>query len=326
LRLPAGAECADELEIMATSLANDPWRRRPARIRGPLGLAHWPCRLALGAEIPVQPDALRRRRRRIPVGQHGRESRTRIGAGMELHHLRPYRHGDPKSSIDWKATARSGELITRVMGEDQHLEIVLVIDAGRTSRLEMDGMGVLSHYVNVAARFAEYALIAEDSTGLVVFADRILRVVPPRRGLAGIRSVRAALAGLEPQPLEANLIEAALSVRRLVRHRSLVVLLTSLDQRSAHGQLARFVAMLLPKHLPLIVGVLSDEVTALAERPALDWLDPYQSLAAQAYRQDLEGGAAGLSSMGAIALTARPAELESRVFAQYDRLRARHRI
>jgi hypothetical protein len=30
--------------------------------------------------------------------------------------------------------------------------------------------------------------------------------------------------------------------------------------------------------------------------------------------------------MGAIALTARPAELESRVFAQYDRLRARHRI
>lgn len=324
--LPAGGERVDDIEVMATALSAGPWRRLPARIRGPLGLAQWPFRLELGAGIPVRPDSLRRRQRRIPVELHGRESRARIGAGMELHHLRPYRHGDPKSSIDWKAAARSGELITRVMGEDQHLEIVLAIDAGRTSRLEMDGMSVLSHFVNVAARFAEYALLAEDSTGLVVFADRMLRVVPPRRGLAGVRALRAALSGLEPQPMEANLIEAALSVRRLVRHRSLVVLLTSLDQRGARGQLARFVATLLPKHLPLIVGPLSDEVAALAERPARDWLHPYQSLAAQSYRQDLESGSAGLAAMGAIALTARPAELETRVLGQYDRLRARHRI
>ena len=302
------------------------WQHIPARVLGPLGLARWSQKLKLATEISVQADTLRGSRRNSTSTPQGTETRTLIGGGMELHHLRQYRHGDARNAIDWKATARSGELITRVFGEDQHLEILIAIDAGRTSRLEFDGMSQLSHYVNLAARFAEYAAIAEDRAGLVVFADRILRTVPPRRGLEGVRQVRDGLQDLNSRSVESNLIQASLQIRGLARHRSLVVLLTDLYDRDAHSQLARCAQMLLPKHLPIVVGIQSDEVAALEDGTASSWFDPFKSLAAREYSRSVEFNVARLRRMGAYAITARPRELDDRVFALYDSLRSKRLI
>lgn len=324
--VPGASESIDELPVRGIELGTKSWTQFPARVRGPLGLARWSKKLFPGADIDVRPDTLRSGSRNPASTLHGAQNRMLVGSGMELHHLRPYRRGDSRGAIDWKATARSGELITRVFGEDQHLEIMIALDAGRTSRLEIDGMSQLSHYVNLAARFAEYVVVAEDRTGLVVFADRIMRTVPPRRGLQGVKELRAGLQDLRPQQVESNLIEAALRIRGLARRRSLVVLLTDLYDRDAHSQLARCVRMLLPKHLPIVVGISSIEVAQLADGIATSWFDPYKSLAAHEYQRTIDSNVARLKRMGAYAVTARPKELDGRVFALYDSLRANRLI
>ena len=324
--LVPGDTTIDRGPVQAVRLGLASWGKLPAMLTGPLGLARWSLKLNLDAELRVIPDTLGNRGKQLASSDIGAESRMQVGSGMELHHLRPYRRGDAPNSIDWKATARSGDLITRVFGEDQHLEIILCLDAGRTSRLEMDGMAQVSHYVNLAARFAEYAAVAEDRVGLVVFSDRIHEAVQPQRGIKGVRGIRAALTDLEPQLTESDLTQAALKVRTLARHRSLVILLTSLYDRGANPALKRFVAALSPKHLPIVVGTMSEEVSALADRPADHWFDPYKSLAAQEYRRDLEANAAVLTRMGAYTVTSRPSVLDSRVMGLYDRLKARHLI
>ena len=53
---------------------------------------------------------------------------------------------------------------------------------------------------------------------------------------------------------ESNPLNAALRIRSLVRHRSLIVMLTDLDDATVAGQLASAARLLLPKHLPLIAG------------------------------------------------------------------------
>lgn len=320
------AEAIDEVSVRGVVLGTQNWPHIPSRVLGPLGLARWSRKLPLATEINVQPDSLRGSRRNSKSTPQGSETRTLIGSGMELHHLRQYRRGDARNAIDWKATARSGELVTRVFSEDQHLEILIAIDAGRTSRLEFDGMSQLSHYVNLAARFAEYAIIAEDRAGLVVFADRVMRTVPPRRGLEGVRQVRDGLQDLTSRAVESNLIHASLQIRGLARHRSLVILLTDLYDRDAHSQLARCTQMLLPKHLPIVVGIQSDEIAALAEGTASSWFDPYKALAAREYDRSVELNLARLRRMGAYAIAARPRELDDRVFALYDRLRSKRLI
>ena len=324
--IPPGSTAVESIPARGVVLGSAKWQRIPVRVRGPLGLARWPRKLPLGAELAVVPDTLQSGSLRATSVSQGLVARSVIGGGMELHHLRPYRRGDSRSTIDWKATARCGELVTRVFGEDQHLEIMLAIDAGRTSRIEIDGMSLLSHYVNLSARFAEYAVIAEDRAGLVVFSDRVISAVPCRRGSGGVRQLRRALRGLTPQPVESNLIDVSLRIREMARHRSLVILFTDLYDRGEHSQLARSVRLLLPMHLPIVVGMQSEEVSELAHARAETWFDPYRSLAATEYQRNIDRNVARLRRMGAYAISARPRELDGRVFAMYDSLRSRRLV
>ena len=106
------------------------------------------------------------------AGESAGETPRRLpGVGVELLQLRDYVSGDALSRIDWKATARRGSLVSREYSEAQHLEILLVIDAGRGSRVRAGALDRLGLYANVAARLAEHAVSIEDRVGLLVYAD-----------------------------------------------------------------------------------------------------------------------------------------------------------
>jgi len=321
LRLDAKAEQTAALAARAVALGDHAWLPLPARVRGPLNLAWWSRRLAPGGGARVLPDTLGPRG--VFAGSsEGATPQATIGGGQELHHLRDYQPGDPRHTIDWKATARSSRLVTRVFSEDQHLEVMLLIDAGRTSRTEVDGLQQLGHYANLAARFAEFSVAQDDQVGLIVFADRPLATLKPAR----VTRIRAVLTGLAPRSVESDVLGAALHVRKLVRHRCLVVILTDLYERSATSAVAQSARLLVPKHLPLIAGIVSEEVFELAERRADEWLDPYRALAAREYRREVAANVARLGQLGAYALAARARELDGRVLDTYSRLRAQRRI
>jgi uncharacterized protein (DUF58 family) len=312
--------------MRAVTLGPRSWPALPARIRGPLALADWSKHLAFDGDVDVRPDMRPPRGERVAYSEFGSAAQGAAGGSAELHHLRPYRAGDPRNAIDWKATARTSQLITRVFSEDQHLEIMLLVDAGRTSRVEVDGLPQLGHYVNLAVRFAQYCIAMDDQVGLLVFADRPIATLRPGRQVGAVTRIRNALSDLRPSPVESDVLTAALHVRKLVRHRCLVVILTDLNESSAAGDLARSARLLSPTHLPMVVGLVSEEVVALAERPARDWLDPYHAFAAREYRRSIAANVARLERLGAHAVAARPSELDDRVLGSYRRLRAQRRI
>lgn len=326
LRLPGRGSARSEVAVRAVVLGSHEWPSLPVRVLGPLGLAWWSRKVATSARSTVLPDTLGRRATITGSAEAGSAPQSRLGSGHELYQLREYRSGDPRNTIDWKATARTSRLITRVFSEDQHLEIMILLDAGRTSRTEFDGMSQLGHYVNLAARFAEYCAAGDDRVGLVVYTDRPLRIVPPGRGHAGVLEIRRALAGLEPHPIESDVLEAALEVRRLVKHHCLTIVLTDLYESTSTGRLAQTARLLAPKHLPMMVGLLGTEVATLAEGEAHDWLDPYRGLAARAYARQVRANIAQLGALGALAMTARPEELDRKVLGRYRLLRSQHRV
>src|SRR6185369_18027359 len=108
------------------------------------------------------------------------------GVGVELLQLRDYVSGDAMSRIDWKATARRGALVAREYSEAQHLEILIVIDAGRASRVRAGQLDRLGLYANVAARLAQHAVSSEDRVGLLVYAEKMLSAAPPDRGTRAV--------------------------------------------------------------------------------------------------------------------------------------------
>lgn len=326
LILAPGATSGRSLGVRPQRIGEHVWGPLPTRVRGPLGLAWWSRPIVPAVDLGIVPDTLGPRRARVGVTAGGSTAQDQTGSGGEFHHIRDYREGDPRHMIDWKAVARTGRLYTRVFGEDQHLEVMLMLDVGRTSRTEIDGMSQFGHYVNLAARFAEYCVASDDQVGMLAFADEIVAAVRPDRGLRAVQRVRRALSTLEPRAVEADVLGAALRVRQMVRHRCLVVVLTDLYERSATSQLVQMARLLVPKHLPFAVGLVAEETLALGTSSASEWLDPYRSFAAREYRRTIDGNASRLARLGAYALTARPAELDARVMNQYSALRAQHRI
>jgi uncharacterized protein (DUF58 family) len=111
-----------------------------------------------------------------------------------------------------------------------------------------------------------------------------------------------------------------------VRQRSLVVMLTDLDDGAASGQLRAAVRLLLPKHLPFIASLSSERTAALANAAAQDTLDVYRSLAAQEYCQAQAANVASLRALGVAAVSAAPAELDQAVLAAYSSFRQRRRV
>jgi uncharacterized protein (DUF58 family) len=300
----------------------------PARVRvaGPLGLAWWSKQVQDEVGVRVQPELLVERAGVSGAGPIGARSGRIVGSGAELLQLRAYRRGDPPRVVDWKATSRVRRLISRDFSEDQHLEILILIDAGRASGLRSGSLDRFGHYVNVASRLAQYAVTQDDLVGVVVFADRPVLECPPARGAAAVARIRRLLSSARVAGTESDPLQAAIRVRALVRQRSLIVVLTDLDDAAVAGQLAAAVRLLLPKHLPFIAGLSSAHAETMAKAPARRWPDPYRALAAQEYCASLDRKVQALKARGAPALVAKPDQLESAVFQAYADFRRRRSV
>jgi uncharacterized protein (DUF58 family) len=321
----ARSSIVDAVTLLPVRLGPQRWPALPARMLGPFALAWWTIPLRPQQQLVVAPDTLRTPVR--PRGMTGGARARRIaGAGAELHQLRLYAQGDPLTRIDWKATARTGTLVTREYSEDQHLDVLVAIDAGRLSRLRCGDLDRFGLYGNVAARFAEIVTHHDDRIGLIVYADRVLAACPPARGLAAVSRLRHTLEALCVQPAESDPTAAAVSIRSLLKHRALVVLLTDLDDANVAHQLVRAVRLLAPPHLVMVGGVQSGEIGALAQSEARQWQDPWVALAAAEHASRAARQRALLQRLGAPVVAAPAARLEHELFERYEVLRRLRRI
>lgn len=302
------------------------WPALDVRVGGLLGLAWWTRRLQSGLTLQVIPDLLRDRERSLACTRRGAQPALQPGTGSEVLQLREYRAGDPPRAIDWKASARLGRMVSRDFSADQALQIVLVVDAGRSSTQRAGDTDRQALYANVACRLAQRAVLLEDWVGLVAYSDRPLLALAPARGTAAVMRLRSALTELKAQNTESNPLLAALRVCSLARHRSLVVLLTALDEAAVLPQLAAAVRLLLPKHLPLIAAVKNEHTERLALSPVADSLQAYRALAAQQLRATVERNLRALEALGAQSVLTAAPQLDQAVLEHYVRLRQRRRV
>jgi uncharacterized protein (DUF58 family) len=325
LRLIAGVAAVVTLSSAPRRLGRYPWPQPTLRVGGALGLAWWSRKVVADCTVVVVPEAVGELER--SQGAHGGTKPVLSGgSGAEVLQLREYRRGDPLRAVDWKATARRGRLVSRDFSADQHLEVIVAIDAGRSSALGAGDVDRLSLYVNVAARFAQRAASLEDAVGVVVFAAQPLAMLAPARGAVAVARIRDLLTACRVQPGDSNPVLAAARIRTMAQRRSLILMLTDLEDASAGSQLLRAVRLLTPKHLPFIAGFQSARIKALERAPALDPLDVYRALAAVEYTNTMEGNLRALRALGAAALTAPPADLEKAVIDAYQQLRERRRV
>jgi uncharacterized protein (DUF58 family) len=326
LTLPAGEELRDEFAVLPLRLGVARFGAVPARVLGRLQLAWWSRALPQDAPFTVAPDSLPRGARPIAGESAGETPRRLPGVGVELLQLRDYSSGDALSRIDWKATARRGALVSREYSEAQHLEILIVVDASRSSRVRAGELDRLGLYANVAARLAEHAVSVEDRVGLLVYAERSLRACLPDRGMRALIRLRHALESLDAQRGEPDPLAAAIQVRRMLRHRGLVVWLTDLAEPARTDALIQALKALVPRHLPIVAAPHAAEIERLAVAPAREWRDPSIAIAAREHRRRARVQVSELRQQGVVVLDEPDDQLDRAVLDAYLQMRTRRRV
>lgn len=322
----AGESTRQLMHVTPQRLGKINWQFLYTRSLGRLHLSWWNRRIDLNSHLNVEPDHLHADERRSGTQQHGDINQRITGSGHELLGLREYQQGDSLRAVDWKATARSGKRTVRLFTEEQHLELMLCIDVGRTSGLQADNLTRLHHYANIAARLAEKAVINGDHVGLIIYADNIRIALPPARGLPAMQQIRQQLEKLETIQRESNPLNAALRVRELVRQRSLVIIFGDIDENTAAEQLLRATQLLTPKHLPLLAGINDREISALYTETASEWLDPHYAFAASQSNHARYKTVVQLRRLGAHVLTTFPEYLDKQLLDYYENLREKRSV
>ncbi len=298
------------------------------RLLGGFGLVWWSRRLPCTLSAPrVEPDLLNNdnplagRRSGMAVPMRAR------GAGTELLGLRDYTTSDPMRALAWKASARRGRPLVREFVQEQQLDLMIIIDAGRAGRQQIGSLTRLHHAANASARLAQRACTFGDRVGLIVYNGRgVCAMLTPTAGLAGLRRLRHELAALAAQADDADPLSAALALRRHCPHRALALWFTDVDTGASAEPLQRCAQLLVPRHLPLFAGLVDRDVVALAEREPRSWKDPYIALAAAQSIDAAELQARTLRRMGCIVVQTPPQETDARLLSRYESLRARRTI
>jgi uncharacterized protein (DUF58 family) len=325
IELPAGSELRDDVELMPLLLGAGRFEPVAVRLLGRLSLAWWSRELPRDQLFTVAPDSLPRGARPIAGESAGETPRRLPGLGAELLQLRDYAPGDALSRIDWKATARRGALVAREYSEAQHLEILMVVDAGRASRVRAGELDRLGLYANVAARLAEHAVTVEDRVGFIVYAERVLAAGLPDRGVRAVARLRRALETLETARGESDPLVAAIHARRMLRHRGLVVWLTDLADPVRTEALLQAVKALVPRHQPIVAAPHAAEIEELAGRATREWRDASVALVAREFRHRAQLQVATLRRQGAVVLDESDNRLDQAALDAYLQLRRRRR-
>jgi uncharacterized protein (DUF58 family) len=185
------------------------------------------------------------------------------GQGTEFDSLREYVRGDDVRSIDWRATARTSNVVVRTWQPERDRRVVLVLDTSRTSAGRVEDVPRLDSAMDAALLLAALAARAGDRIDFVAGDRRVRSRVRSAHARDVAATLQEAMAGLQPVIAEADWGALAGAVQRFGRQRALVVLLTPLEPSAVEEGLLP-VLPTLTKHHRVVLASVKD--------PALDQL------------------------------------------------------
>ncbi len=258
------------------------------RTRSRLGLWWRQISLPVVGSVRVFPDFASLRtydlRRGLLAQRAPVRTQRRPGGENEFERNRPYVRGDAYRHIDWRATAKRSDLISREFQQESNQNLLFLLDAGRGASATFDGTLAFDHALSASMMLGAVALRHGDRVGMLAYDDKIRAWAPPRAGArSGSRLVRAVY-DVFPTLAEPDHMAALRWVDRRVRRRSLIVLVTALTD-GVNAEAVRALATGLGRRHVVLVAWLRDPAVddmaygdnALEAAAAAEWLAQRES-------------------------------------------------
>jgi len=192
----------------------------------------------------------------------------KIGQSLEFEQIREYATGDDHRHINWKATARRGQLMLNRYRDERSQDIYCAIDMGRTMKMPFHHHTLLDYAINAAVALSKTIIATHDKAGILAFAHEKNEFLPPAKDWRQFGRINEFLYKLETGFLESDFEHLYKFVRAHIRRRSLIILFTNFDSENALKRNFRYIKDMARHHLLVVVFFEDSQARELVEAEA----------------------------------------------------------
>lgn len=168
-------------------------------------------------------------RKLVQQGVAGQYLSAFRGSGMQFREFRSYVYGDDVRHISWNVSARTEEPVLKTFEEERERSLFLIVDVSASLRRGPWAQAKAERLAEIAATFALSAADAGDKIGLLMFSDRVEKVIPPAKGRSHLLRIIRDILAFEPQSLRTNPDVALKQIDQVLKKHSIVVLLSDME-------------------------------------------------------------------------------------------------
>ena len=300
-------------------------------VKSPLGLISRRYNFEQTEILPVYPSFLQMRKYELMAISNrltdiGIKKIRRIGHSLEFEQVKNYVAGDDYRTINWKATARRGDLMVNSYVDEKSQHVYCIVDKSRSMKMPFEGLSLLDYAINASLVLSNVALLKEDKAGLITVSEKVGAVIPADSRYTQLNKILEVLYREKTRYLETNMEALYTTVRRVIKQRSLVVFFTNYESLPALQRQLPFLKRIAKFHLLLVVFFENTELKTLSEQPAKDVEGIYIKTIAEKFAYDKKLMVKELASYGIQSILTAPQNLTINTVNRYLEIKAKQKI
>ncbi|WP_106793359.1 DUF58 domain-containing protein [Aquimarina sp. Aq78] len=255
--------------------------------------------------------------------QIGLKKIRRIGHTMEFEQIKEYVTGDDVRTINWKASAKHGNLMINQFQDEKSQPIYSIIDASRVMKMPFKGLSLLDYAVNSTLAFSNIALKKHDKVGMLSFSNTVNDFLPSSGKKTYINNISETLYNVKTQFLDSDYGLLYTHVKRQINHRSLLLLYTNFEHISSLKRQLPYLQALAKKHVLVVIFFQNTELDHLIQQNAEDLQTIYDQTIAQQFAYDKKVMVKELQKHGIQTVLTTPENLTVNTINKYLEIKAR---
>jgi len=280
------------------------------------------------AMIPTYPSFIQLRKYDLiaisnNLHHYGIKKIRRIGHTMEFEQIKEYVLGDDLRTMNWKATAKSNQLMVNQFQDEKSQPVYSVIDKGRLMKMPFDGLSLLDYAINAALVISNVAIKKHDKAGIFTFSKKVENIVVAEKRTSQMNLILEGLYNIKTDFFESDFGRLYGDVRRNIAHRSLLLMYTNFETLdSLHRQLPYLKGMA-KNHLLVVIFFKNTELNSLIENKAETIQQVYDKVIAEKFAFEKRLIVSELKKYGIYSILTTPENLTLDTINKYLEIKAR---
>lgn len=282
-------------------------------------------------DVAVYPSYLQLRKYQLMaisnrLSEAGVKKIRRFGHSMEFEQIKEYVQGDDYRTLNWKATAKTGQLMVNTFSDENSQQVYCIIDKGRVMKMPFEGLSLLDYAINASLVVSNVALMKQDKAGLITFAERIGSFLKADKRVLQMQLVLETLYNQKTRYLETDFERLYVLLKTKVTQRSLVIVFTNFESLSGMKRQLPYLRKIAGQHLLVTVFFENTELVQVLHQPAENLEAVYTKTIAEQFAYEKRQIVKELNNYGIMSILTAPKDLTVNTLNKYLEIKARNLI